>query len=154
MYILFFLLWVIFNGRVTLEIILSGLLVAAAVYWFVCKFMDLSWQTEILYLKKSAYLVQYLYCLVKEIVIANFTAMKLVLSSRRVIEPCLVRFDTDLKSDASKFLLANSITLTPGTITVSVEGSRFTVHCLDKSLSEGMEDSAFVQILRKIEAQP
>jgi len=154
MYILFFLLWVIFNGRVTLEIILSGLLVAVAVYWFVCKFMGLSWQTEILYLKKSAYLVQYLYCLVREIVIANFTAMRLVLSSRRVIEPCLVRFDTDLKSDASKFLLANSITLTPGTITVSVEGSRFTVHCLDKSLSEGMEDSVFVRILRKIEAQP
>lgn len=151
MYVLFFLLWVIFNGNLTLEIALTGLAVSAAIYFFICKFMDFSPKTEFMYIKKSAYLFQYLLILIKEIVIANVTAIKLVLSSRQVIEPCIVEFETDLKNETSKFILANSITLTPGTITVSVEGNRFTVHCLDKSLSEGMDNSVFVQILRKIE---
>jgi len=151
-YILFFLLWIIFNGQITLEIVIFGLVIAAAMYWFVCKFMDFSPENDIAYVKKAPYLIQYFCCLVREIVVANFAAMRLVLSSKQEIEPCIVQFDTDLKTSASKVLLANSITLTPGTITVAIDGSRFTVHCLDKSLSEGMEDSVFVHILRKIES--
>ena len=49
-------------------------------------------------------------------------------------------------------LLANSITLTPGTITVSVEGDHFFVHCLDRELAEGMEESVFVELLKQMEA--
>lgn len=152
MYVLFFLLWIIFNGRITMEIVVFGLVISAALYWFICKFMDFSPQREVLYLKKGGYLIQYLYYLVKEIVIANFVTMKLVCTSNRVVEPVLVEFDIHFKNDTSKFLLANSITLTPGTITVAVNGDRFTVHCLDKSLAEGMDSSVFVKLLEKIEA--
>ena len=49
-------------------------------------------------------------------------------------------------------VLANSITLTPGTITVGLEGQEFYVHCLDKELAEGMENSIFVELLEKMEA--
>lgn len=49
-------------------------------------------------------------------------------------------------------MLADSITLTPGTITVSVENDRFCVHCLDRELAEGMEDSVFVGLLLEMEA--
>lgn len=151
MFILLFLLWIVFNGRITLEVALSGLLAAAAVYWFICRFMDFSLKDELLYVRKGFYFIQYLFCLIREIVAANFAAMRLVLSSSREIEPCIVQFDTDLRKNLSRSILANSITLTPGTITVSVDGRRFTVHCLDRSLSEGMEDSVFVRILKKIE---
>ena len=50
-------------------------------------------------------------------------------------------------------MLANSITLTPGTITVSLEDDTLLVHCLDKTLSEGMEDSEFVKMLEKLEGE-
>jgi multicomponent Na+:H+ antiporter subunit E len=151
MYVLFFLLWIIFNGRVTFEIVIFGLVISAAIYWFVCKFMDLSPKRELDYLKKGGYILQYIFVLIGEIVKANFATMKLVCSSNIVTEPVLVQFDTDFKSDTSKFMLANAITLTPGTITVSVEGNKFTVHCLDKSLAEGINTSVFVDILHKIE---
>ena len=49
-------------------------------------------------------------------------------------------------------VLANSITLTPGTITVNLEGNEFYVHCLDKEFAEGMEQSIFVELLEKMEA--
>lgn len=152
MYVLFFLLWIIFNGRVTTEIVLFGLAIAAVLYWFICKFMDFSPRRELAYLRKGGYLLQYLYHLVKEIIIANFATMKLVCAAGRVVEPVLIEFETHFKSDTSRFLLANSITLTPGTITVAVEGDRFIVHCLDKTLAEGIESSVFVQLLEKIEA--
>ncbi|MBO5144583.1 MAG: Na+/H+ antiporter subunit E [Lachnospiraceae bacterium] len=151
MYLLFFLLWIIFNGRITTEIVLFGIVIAAALYWFICKFMDFSPKRELMYLKKGGYLIQYLYYLIKEIVAANFATMKLVCSSSKVVEPVLVEFDMHFKNDTSKFLLANSITLTPGTITVSIQGDRFTVHCLDKTLAEGLESSVFVKLLEKIE---
>lgn len=152
MYVIFFLLWIIFNGRITTEIVIFGLVISAAVYWFICKFMDFSPRKEIGYLKKGGYLLQYLYHLIKEIIIANFATMKLICSAGRVVEPALIEFETRFKSDTSRFLLANSITLTPGTITVAVEGDKFIVHCLDKTLAEGIESSVFVRLLEKIEA--
>lgn len=153
MYVIFFLLWITFNGRVTTEIVLFGLAVSAALYWFICKFMDFSPRRELEYLKKSGYLLQYLYHLVREIVLANFATMRLICSAGRVVEPAVIEFETHLKNDTSRFLLANSITLTPGTITVAVEGNRFIVHCLDKTLAEGIESSVFVRLLEKIEGQ-
>lgn len=151
MYVIFFLLWIIFNGRVTTEIVIFGLVISAAIYWFICKFMDFSPKRELMYLKKGGYLLQYLYHLIKEIILANFATMKLVCSAGRAVEPTLIEFETHFKKDWSRFLLANSITLTPGTITVAVDGNKFIVHCLDKTLADGIETSVFVKLLEKIE---
>lgn len=154
MYVIFFVLWLIFNGRVTTEIVIFGLVVAAAMYWFICKFMDFSPRRELEYLRKGSYVLQYLYHLVREIVKANFATMKLICSAGRVVEPALIEFETHFQRDASRFMLANAITLTPGTITVAVEGDKFIVHCLDKTLAEGIESSVFVKLLEKIERMP
>ena len=68
------------------------------------------------------------------------------------MDPVIVRFQTDLKSDAAKVALANSITLTPGTITIGLEGDELIVHALDAELIEGIDESVFVRLLRKMEA--
>lgn len=151
MYVLFFLVWVIFNGQWTMEIALFGVGISAAVYWFVCKFMDWSPQKDLLYLKKSVLFLRYFGLLVVEIVKANIAVLRLTLSPGTAPEPVLVQFKTKLKSRTAKVLLANSITLTPGTITVALEENELLVHCLDKSLSDGLEDSSFEQALLKIE---
>ena len=65
--------------------------------------------------------------------------------------PTLVTFQSGLKTDFGRFLLANSITLTPGTITVQVEGDTFTVHCLDKSMLDTSENGTFQRWIRKLE---
>ena len=49
-------------------------------------------------------------------------------------------------------IFANSITLTPGTITVSLKGDELVIHCLDKTMAEGMEDTVFERLLEKMEA--
>ena len=92
-----------------------------------------------------------MFVLVKEIIKANFAVIKMIMSSRYEIEPAVVKFKTDLKTTTARILLANSITLTPGTITVSLENDEYVVHCLDKSLAEGINSSIFVTLLRKLE---
>lgn len=151
MLLLFFLAWVIFNGRITLEIAIFGIVVAGAVFAFICKFMGYSPQKELRFYKKIPQILQYLCCLVKEIILANITVSRMILTRKEQMEPVLVHVHTDLKSEMARMLLANSITLTPGTITVAMTDDDLLVHCLDKSLSEGMEDSIFVQMLKKME---
>lgn len=151
MLLLFFLAWVIFNGRLTLEIALFGVAVAGAMFAFVCKFMNYSVRKELHFYRKMPVVFQYLYYLVKEIISANLTVSRMILTRKEHMEPVIVHVHTELKSEIARVMLANSITLTPGTITVSLTDEELLVHCLDKSLSEGMEDSVFVRLLQKLE---
>ncbi len=153
MYVLYFVLWVIFNGNITPEICLFGLVIAGAVFAFTCKFMDYSISKEVMLIKRLPRLAVYVCVLVKEIVKANFAVIHLILSEEEEIEPALVTFQANRKTAMGKAFLANAITLTPGTITVALEGSDYTVHCLDESMAEGMDRSVFVELLDDLEKQ-
>jgi multicomponent Na+:H+ antiporter subunit E len=74
-------------------------------------------------------LLVYLVWLLSEIVKANISVIGKVLSPKRV-DPDLVRLKVSPKSDLGRALFANSITLTPGTVTVDVDGDRMIVHAL------------------------
>lgn len=151
MYFIFFLVWVIFNGRLTLEIGAFGVVIAGGIYWFICKFLDYSPRTDLMLGKKLFQILHYVFVLVKEIIKANFEVIKMIMSSKYELEPVVISFRTDLRTTPARILLANSITLTPGTITVSLKEDEYVVHCLDKSLAEGISDSVFVSLLRKME---
>ena len=151
MYIIFFLIWVIFNGQLTLEIAAFGLIIAGIMYWFTCKFLGYNPKTDLKMVKKLFQILHYVFVLIKEIIKANFAVIKMITSSRYEIEPAVVRFKTDLKTTPARILLANSITLTPGTITVMLETDEYEVHCLDKSLAEGMNSSVFLKLLEEME---
>ena len=97
--------------------------------------------------------IQYVFLLVEEIVKANFGVLHMIISQREEIQPKLVTFHSDLRTVTGNVFLANAITLTPGTITVELEGDQFMVHCLDESLAEGMEESVFVDHIKKMEKQ-
>ncbi len=153
MFFLFFFVWIILNGRITVEIVIFGLILSAVLFYFICRFMDYSMKKELMLFHLIPLFSQYFYVLIQEIVKANLCVLKIIISPEIQPEPALVYFGTDLQSELSKVILANSITLTPGTITVSLEDNRFCVHCLDRELAEGMENSVFVELLKKMEAE-
>ena len=153
MLLLFFLAWIIFNGNLTLEIALIGVGIALGMFAFICKFMDYGIQKELRFYKLVPVFFQYVFLLVKEIVQANLTVCRMILSRKEIMEPVIVHVHTNLKTETARVILANSITLTPGTITVSMTDDDLLVHCLDRSLAEGMEDSAFVKLLEKFEKE-
>ena len=151
MYLLFVLLWIILNGKITLEIVILGLLFALAIYGFAYQFLGLTWKKEKKIWKCTFWGIWYVLILLKEIVIANLTVLQIVLSKKKKIHPVLVKFPSPLKSHLLQVILANSITLTPGTITVRLYEEKFEVHCLDESMAEGLNDSVFVKMLKKLE---
>jgi multicomponent Na+:H+ antiporter subunit E len=87
----------------------------------------------------SARLPFYLLWLVKEIVKSNVEVIRCIWQRHPAIEPRVIRIKASQKSDLFKVLYANSITMTPGTVTIEIEGDDFTVHALTRSSREGLE---------------
>ena len=153
MYVLFFLAWIIFNGNITLEIVIFGVVIATFMFVFMCKFMDYSFKKELNVYKKSIWFLAYVILLLREIIKANLAIIPKILTVEEEMEPVIVKFRTSLKSDFTRMLLANSITLTPGTITVSLEEDEYTIHCLDTSLADGLENSDFEKALKRLDEE-
>jgi multicomponent Na+:H+ antiporter subunit E len=72
----------------------------------------------------------YLPWLMKEIFVANIEVARVILDPKLPISPRMVVFHGTQESDLGRFVYANSITLTPGTITTGVEGQEFQIHAL------------------------
>lgn len=151
MFVLYFILWIVFNGQITVEICIFGIFVAALLFAFACRYMDYSVKKELQVYRKIGKIIRYVVTLVWEVVKANLGTVHLILTQKEEIQPVLVSFHSDLKSPVAQTLLANAITLTPGTITVALENGDYTVHCLDESLAEGMDKSVFTVLAQEIE---
>ncbi len=144
-------LWLILNGRLSVEVIALGILISAAICFFAAKYMDYSFKMEARILMRVPGFIRYCFLLLFEIIKANLDVMRLILSPRLEPEPQLIRVHIPLKTGLGRVILANSITLTPGTITVSLKDDVYTIHCLDRELGEGIEDSSFVRRLTRLE---
>ena len=81
MFILLFALWIIFNGRITPEIVLLGIGIVSLIFLFLCRFMDYSIRKDMRAYRNLFAGIAYLFLLVAEIVKANFCVMKLIVSS-------------------------------------------------------------------------
>ena len=68
--------------------------------------------------------------LIKEIILANLLVVKHIWLGNKTISPTLKTIKASQKTDIGKVIYANSITLTPGTVTVNLEGDQFMVHAL------------------------
>ena len=64
----------------------------------------------------------------------------------------MVTFDVHFNTEIAKVLFANSITLTPGTITAEIDGDTYRVHALDESFVSGINEGKIIDILRRMEA--
>ena len=152
MFLGLFIFWCVLNGRITLEICIFGVLLSAAVCALMCGFCGYSIDKEKKLFRNFGLLIAFAWVLVKEIVKSSIRVMEIVLNKNIRIEQALVTFDADLKTEASRVMLANAITMTPGTITVLIEDNHYTVHCLSREMIDGIEDGEFVRLLKRMEA--
>jgi multicomponent Na+:H+ antiporter subunit E len=82
-------------------------------------------------IKRSVFFLIFLFVLFWEIIKANFDVAYRVLHPRMPIKPGIVTIKTGLKQDIAKIILANSITLTPGTFTLDILGDTLLIHWID-----------------------
>lgn len=76
--------------------------------------------------------------LLKEIAASNVAVAKIVLRRRLVIEPMMISVDASHLPAAVQATLANSITLTPGTVSVDIDRGKIEVHCLTREIAEDL----------------
>lgn len=155
MFIELLLLWIIFNGRITTEIVTIGLFISG----LVCYLVSVINGRNMFFSHKYIYgqlkgRIKYYAILVKEIIKSNIAVMDIILTPGKIEnKPVLVHFDTKIKDPKLNILLANSITLTPGTITADIKGNQLTVLALDEAFAEDIDSSVFVKELEKMDKE-
>ncbi|HAK56859.1 MAG: Na+/H+ antiporter subunit E [Vicinamibacterales bacterium] len=92
----------------------------------------------------------YLPWLAGQVVRANLHVVGIVLHPRLPIDPCLVRLDVPAPHTLARLTLTNSITLTPGTVTLDVDSDGYLVHALTARSAAGLEQGATVQRVRRL----
>ncbi|HAI21155.1 MAG TPA: hypothetical protein DCM14_04570 [Clostridiales bacterium UBA8153] len=94
---------------------------------------------------------QYGLCFLAELVKSNIAVARLVLSPRMEITPRIVRLPGRLRTELARVILCNSITLTPGTLTVDMDERAFAVHAITEQAALGARDWIMEQLLLRIE---
>ncbi|MCK4911788.1 MAG: Na+/H+ antiporter subunit E [Thermodesulfovibrionales bacterium] len=96
----------------------------------------------------------YLPWLLLEVVKANVDLIYRTLHPSMPIDPVVIKFRTDIKEAMGKTTLANSITLTPGTVTMNVtEDGEFTVHAISREAADGLLSGEMQRRVRDIEGR-
>jgi multicomponent Na+:H+ antiporter subunit E len=130
-YVTVFILSMIFWLMLTFEFTLSNLIVGAVASIFTSAIFTRFFITNIYKLlqpKRYFWFIVYLFVFIWECIKANIDVAYRVLHPSMPIRPGIVRVKTTLKSDLAKMLLANSITMTPGTISVDIIDDYLYIH--------------------------
>ena len=135
--ILLFALWIVLSGKLDAFHLGAGLVSVVAVSWLSSRLFELRpaigpqgrhpavsvpWHRFVGYFPWLAW----------QILIATVQVTRLIWSPKLPIHPQLVRFHCRLPHNMARATLANSITLTPGTVTLDVQGDEYLVHALTK----------------------
>ena len=153
---MFFLLlgfWLLLNGRVTLEILITGAVVCGLLWLFLWKFMGYSPKREWAFARRLGWLFRYVLFLVREIFLSSMRVIRLIWSPKLIPEPGVTTFPCPVRTDTGRVVLANSITLTPGTVTVESTKDHMTVQYLDREMAEGLADGEMVTRIRRGEEE-
>lgn len=144
-FLLFFLsgLWWVLSGYTKPLLISLG---AASVVFaaFVAHRMDVV-DEESHPLHLSSQLIRYWCFLLWQILIANIKMIGTILSPNPDINPRIVKVRISQHSELGKVVLGNSVTLTPGTVTLDIEGDILEVHALNESTARDIENGVFDQ---------
>jgi len=141
--------WLILSGQSAPFLVLAGIGSSAAVVWIALRMEMLDREGVPVDFWRSVF--SYWPWLVWEIVKAAWDVTKIILHPRLPISPTLVRFRPSQRSTVGLVTHANSITLTPGTITVQASATEFLVHGLTKAGAEASIDSEMDRRLARLE---
>ncbi len=137
-WVLLFLVWLMFTStlfwqEVLIGAVLTMIISLLSIRLFTCCTISIFNPVKIFWM------IWYFFVFLKALIIANFDVARRVISPSLPINPGIVKFKTKLKTNYSKMVLANSITLTPGTLSVDVVGDTFYIHWIDVETTDPEE---------------
>ena len=129
------LIWVIANGTLAYDTLIAGVVISAIIALAFASFARvysvIRWSPKVLF-----YYLMYLGVFFIELTKANLNVMRLVFSPRIDIKPGIVEIKTRLESPIGRLALANSITLTPGTLVVDIKDDSLFIHWINVSATD------------------
>lgn len=134
-----YLFWLLLSGYFTPFLLSAGIGSALAVVWFARRMDVVDHEGHPIHLGPRA--LTYWPWLLKEIAKSAWDVSKIILHPKLPISPTLVRFKPSQKTDVGLVIHAQSITLTPGTITIEASAREFLVHGLTRSSAAATVDS-------------
>ncbi|MBN1760057.1 MAG: Na+/H+ antiporter subunit E [Chitinispirillaceae bacterium] len=149
--LLFFVLlgmWLLLTMPVNLQELIAGIMVAASVLVLFRKNIATVTRSR-LSIKAVPNALAFAAVFLLELFKSNIDVALRVLNPKLPIRPGIVKVATTLHSPLGRIVLANAITLTPGTLTVETEGEHFYIHWID--VSAGDVEAASSAIVRKFE---
>ncbi len=141
--------WLLWSGHYTGLLLALGAVSVILVVLIVRRMEIADEETAPLHLPLR--LPLYLIWLVLEIAKANMQVALCVLRPGLPISPRIIRVRADQRSDIGRVIYANSITLTPGTVSIDTEGDMITVHALTEESAAGVETGAMNRRVAKLE---
>ncbi len=142
-------LWIVFSGYFELYFLGAGLVSLLMTLIITKKFFGQS-NSDLLVCGFKLNWLYFFAKLLKEITISSFAVSKIIWSRNIEIESEESYVDCLNLSDNKKVIYANSITLTPGTMTLQLEKDRIFVHTLDKSFMQDLKNGDLMKIVEKI----
>ncbi|MGQ0511734.1 MAG: Na+/H+ antiporter subunit E [Betaproteobacteria bacterium] len=147
-----FAFWLLMSGIYTPFLVLSGLGVALGVTLLARRMEVADREGQPLHLVPAA--LAYWPWLVLEILKSGWTVARIILDPRLPVSPAVVRFRPSQKSTVGLVTHANSITLTPGTVTIEARPGEFIVHALTADGAQGLEGSEMDRRVARFEGRP
>jgi len=153
-FLILFIIWFLYNNTLDSFVIIVGIVLSFFASLILCSKCDLF--SEIKFTPAAFfYSIIYLFVFLGELIKSNLDVAKRVLTPSLPINPGIVEVKTKLTSKMARMLLANSITLTPGTLTVDIIDDTLFIHWIDVK-SDNIENatklivSKFEKYLSKI----
>ncbi len=91
--------------------------------------------------------------LVKDIIVSSWNVTKIVLAPQLVIQPTIVKIDSAALGEMGQTILGNSITLSPGTVTLDIDDGQLLVHCLSTEDAVALQQDDIVERIKALESK-
>lgn len=133
----FFVIWLFVSGQIKPYYVVLGLCCSAAVAW-----VDMHRSAAPRHVFPWLGFAWYLPWLAWRVVASSWHVTRLILSPALPIDPQMIRYPARLRDHAALTLLGNSITLTPGTVTVEISPRELVVHAIDRPSGSDLTSGA------------
>ncbi len=149
-----FAFWILLSGFFDAFHIVTGIISSLLVALFSHRLLVPEGTNFTLEVARTGRFVMYLPWLMLEIAKANIDLVYRTLHPSMPIDPLVITFRTDIEEDLGRVTLANSITLTPGTVTMNVtDEGEFTVHAISKEAADGLLSGEMARRIKDIEGR-
>lgn len=151
MFGLLFLFWLLITWRLHWQHLLIGAVTSWVIAWVNKDILLQPSERPLLLWATAGKWARYFYLLLVAILKANWDVAKIVLKPKLEISPGFVRYRTKVSKPLNRLILGNSITLTPGTLTVETLGDVYVVHAITQSAAEDCAEWEMMDRLTEIE---